>query len=240
MYHVGRHIQRHRKVACLPTHWIGVKNVRREKPWNKLSNIVRILRKRKRLGFFRRCAIKSSCRTICFRCAIRCGTTVASLCRCMTRSTIWRTFAHPPRTIPIIHRIYRCPQSSESMQPMSIFNAVVEKVWRKKGYPRYKSSVRSLTWELRKYKLKNARVRQQPIRETGTRQNLLKVPKLGEVKIRQHRPLCRDPKEVTLKKTARGWYCFSVTFGVQKASVITPVTVRVYRRFCFDFSLGKK
>ena len=80
----------------------------------------------------------------------------------------------------------------------------------KKGYPRYKSSVRSLTWELRKYKVKNERVRQNPIRETGKRHNMLKVPKLGEVKIRQHRPLIGDPKEVTLKKTARGWYCFIV------------------------------
>ena len=112
----------------------------------------------------------------------------------------------------------------------------------KKGYPRYKSSVRSLTWELRKYKLKTGdRVRQNPIRETGTRHNMLKVPrtgegfahsfvcaqnryhlfgfrkqmlarptKLGEIKIRQHRPLIGDPKEVTLKKTARGWYVFIV------------------------------
>ena len=80
----------------------------------------------------------------------------------------------------------------------------------KKGYPRYKSSVRSLTWELRKYKVKNESVRQNPIRETGKRHNMLKVPKLGEVKIRQHRPLIGDPKEVTLKKTVRGWYCFIV------------------------------
>jgi putative transposase len=76
----------------------------------------------------------------------------------------------------------------------------------KKGYPRYKSSVRSVAWSLRKHK----GVRQHPIRETDKRHNLLKVPKLGEVKIRQHRPLIGDPKEVTLKKTARGWYCFIV------------------------------
>ena len=76
----------------------------------------------------------------------------------------------------------------------------------KKGYPRYKRSVRSVSWSLRKHK----GVRQNPIRETGSRQNRLKVPKLGEVKIRQHRRLIGDPKEVTLKKTARGWYCFIV------------------------------
>jgi len=81
----------------------------------------------------------------------------------------------------------------------------------KKGYPRYKSSAHSLTWSLRKHKLKTGeRVRQNPIRETGKRHNLLKVPKLGEVKIRQHRPFSGDPKEVTLKRTARGWYCFIV------------------------------
>jgi putative transposase len=83
---------------------------------------------------------------------------------------------------------------------------------KKKGAPRFKRSVRSLTWSLRKHKIKTGeRVRQAPIRETGTRYNRLKVPKLGEVKIRQHRPLIGDPKEVTLKKTARGWYCFIVS-----------------------------
>ncbi len=87
---------------------------------------------------------------------------------------------------------------------------------KKKGYPKFKRSVRSLTWSLRKHKVKDKatgtfrRVRQTPIRETGTRYNRLKVPKLGEVKIRQHRRLLGDPKEVTLKKTARGWYCFIV------------------------------
>ena len=81
----------------------------------------------------------------------------------------------------------------------------------KKGYPRYKRSVRSLSWCLRKHKLKTGeRVRQNPLRETGIRYNRLKVPKLGEVRIRQHRPFLGDPKEVTLKKTVRGWYCFIV------------------------------
>ena len=77
---------------------------------------------------------------------------------------------------------------------------------KKKGAPRFKRSVRSVTWALRKSKGK----RQQPIHETGTRHDRLKVPRLGEVKIRQHRPFSGDPKAVTLKKTARGWYAFIV------------------------------
>ena len=77
----------------------------------------------------------------------------------------------------------------------------------KKGYPRYKTRVRSLTWCLRKHKRKTGeRVRQNPIRKTGTRLDRLKVPKLGEVKIYLHRPLQGDPKEVTILKKASGWY----------------------------------
>ena len=77
----------------------------------------------------------------------------------------------------------------------------------KKGYPRFKMRVRSLTWCLRKHTLKTGeRVRQTPIIETQFRHNRLKVPKLGEVKIRMHRPLQGDPKEVTLVKKASGWY----------------------------------
>ena len=87
----------------------------------------------------------------------------------------------------------------------------------KKGFPRYKKRVRSLTWSLRKYpkvvrpKTKGTdkqtiRVREKPIRETAWKHNRLKVPKLGEVKIHMHRPLQGDPKEVTLVKKASGWY----------------------------------
>ena len=77
----------------------------------------------------------------------------------------------------------------------------------KKGYPRYKTRVRSLTWCLRKHTLKTGeRVRQNPIKETHFRHNRLKVPKLGEVKIRMHRPLEGEAKEVTLVKKASGWY----------------------------------
>ena len=77
----------------------------------------------------------------------------------------------------------------------------------KKGYPRFKMRVRSLTWCLRKHTLKTGeRVRQNPIIETDFRHNRLKVPKLGEVKIYMHRPLQGDPKEVTIVKKASGWY----------------------------------
>ena len=82
----------------------------------------------------------------------------------------------------------------------------------KKGYPRFKMRVRSLTWCLRKHKVKDKttggfrRVRQNPIIETNFRHNRLKVPKLGKVKIRMHRPLQGDPKEVTIVKKASGWY----------------------------------
>ena len=87
----------------------------------------------------------------------------------------------------------------------------------KKGFPRYKKRVRSLTWSLRKYtkvvrkKTKGTdkqtiRVRENPIRETAWKHDRLKVPKLGEVKIYMHRPLEGDPKEVTLVKKASNWY----------------------------------
>ena len=83
---------------------------------------------------------------------------------------------------------------------------------KKKGYPRYKTRVRSLTWCLRKHKVKDKgtggfkRVRQNPIIETDFRHNRLKVPKLGKIKIRMHRRLVGEPKEVTLVKKASGWY----------------------------------
>ena len=77
----------------------------------------------------------------------------------------------------------------------------------KKGYPRFKMRVRSLTWCLRRHTLKTGeRVRQNPIIATDFRHNRLKVPKLGELKIRMHRPLQGDPKEVTIVKKASGWY----------------------------------
>ena len=86
-------------------------------------------------------------------------------------------------------------------------------------YPRHKKRVRSLTWSLRKYtkvvrkKTKDTdkqtiRIRENPIIETPFRHHRLKVPKLGEVKIRMHRPLQGDPKEITLVKKASGWYAY--------------------------------
>ncbi len=87
----------------------------------------------------------------------------------------------------------------------------------KKGYPRHRKRIRSMTWKLRKYpkvvqrKTKDTdrkviKVRQTPIRETAWKHDRLKVPGLGEVKIYMHRPLQGDPKEVTLLKKASGWY----------------------------------
>ncbi len=77
----------------------------------------------------------------------------------------------------------------------------------KKGYPRHRKQVKSMSWKLRKHKLKTGEpVRQNPIRETAWKHDRLKVPKLGEIKIYMHRPLQGDPKSVTLVKKASGWY----------------------------------
>ena len=73
----------------------------------------------------------------------------------------------------------------------------------KKGYPRYKKRVRSLTWSLRK---NTKGVRENPIVATSVRHNRLKVPKLGKVKVYMHRPLVGDLKEVSIVKKASGWY----------------------------------
>ena len=87
----------------------------------------------------------------------------------------------------------------------------------KKGYPRHRKRIKSMTWKLRKYtkvvrrKTKEAdkqtiRVREHPIRETAWKHDRLKVPKLGEVKLYMHRPLRGDPTQVSLVKKASGWY----------------------------------
>ena len=69
----------------------------------------------------------------------------------------------------------------------------------KKGYPRYRKKIRSFAWRIRSHQTS-------PIVETDCRHNLLKVPKLGKVKIRQHRPLRGVPKQVSIVKKASGWY----------------------------------
>ena len=71
------------------------------------------------------------------------------------------------------------------------------------GFPRFRSRNRSFTWSLLTDKHGQ---RQQPICETDTRYARLKVPKLGEVKVRLSRPLQGDPKEVTIVKKASGWH----------------------------------
>ncbi len=124
---------------------------------------------------------------------------------------------------------------------------------KKKGYPRYKKRVRSLTWSLRKYpkvvrrKTKDAekqtiRVRENPIVETTFRHNRLKVPKLGEVKIRMHRPLEGDPKEVTLVKKASGWYAH-ITCELPDTRKVEPtdaIAVDVGTRHYLTTSEGEK
>ena len=82
----------------------------------------------------------------------------------------------------------------------------------KKGYPRHRKRIRSLSWKLRKQKVRDKStgeyqgIRENPIRETAWKHDRLKVPKLGEVKIYRHRSLQGDPKEVSLVKKASGWY----------------------------------
>ena len=82
----------------------------------------------------------------------------------------------------------------------------------KKGYPRHRKRIKSMSWKLRKRKVKDKstgecdRIRENPIRETVWKHDRLKVPKLGEIKIYMHRPLQDDPKEVTLVKKASNWY----------------------------------
>ena len=113
----------------------------------------------------------------------------------------------------------------------------------KKGYPRYKKRVRSLTWCLRKHKLKTGeRVRQNPIKETNFRHNRLKLPKLGEVKIRMHRRLEGDPKEVTLVKKASGWYAH-ITCELPDTSKVEPtdaIAVDVGTTHYLTTSAGEK
>ena len=123
----------------------------------------------------------------------------------------------------------------------------------KKGYPRYKKRVRSLTWSLRKYtkvvprKTKDAekqtiRVRENPIRETAWKHDRLKVPKLGELKIYMHRPIQGDPKEVVLVKKTSGWYAH-ITCELPDPSKVEPtdaIAVDVGTAHYLTISAGKK
>ena len=71
------------------------------------------------------------------------------------------------------------------------------------GYPRMRSRYRSFTWPLMRSPNGSA---PQPIRATKTRYARLKVPKLGEVKVRLSRPLDGVPKACTVIKKASGWH----------------------------------
>ena len=112
----------------------------------------------------------------------------------------------------------QCHALKRSDKTFAVFRERCKKGDAKKGFPRYKKRVRSLTWSLRKYtkvvrkKTKDThkqtiRVRENPIRETVWKHNRLKVPKLGEVKIYMHRPIQGDPKEVHTRQKSIGLVC---------------------------------
>ena len=78
----------------------------------------------------------------------------------------------------------------------------------KKGFPRYRERYRSFEWTLRpNHKTKKY---PEPIIERDYRHNFLKVPKVGSVKIRMHRPLQGKPKTISIVKKASGWYAHIV------------------------------
>ena len=97
----------------------------------------------------------------------------------------------------------------------------------KKGYPRHRKRIKSMSWKLRKRKVKDKstgecdRIRENPIRETVWKHDRLKVPKLGEIKIYMHRPLQGDPKEVTLVKKASNWYAH-ISCDIGDTSKVEP------------------
>ena len=88
------------------------------------------------------------------------------------------------------------------------------------GYPRFRRRNRSLTWSLRKDKHGN---RQQPIRETDTRYARLKVPKLGDVKVRLSRPFAGDPRTCTVVKKPSGWHV-RITCELPDVPKVEPVS----------------
>ena len=100
----------------------------------------------------------------------------------------------------------------------------------KKGYPRHRKRIKSMSWKLRKHRVKNKstgeyeRVRQNPIRETSWKHDRLKVPKLGEVKIYMHRRLQGDPTQVSLVKKASGWYAH-ITCELPDTPKVEPTAV---------------
>ena len=118
----------------------------------------------------------------------------------------------------------------------------------KKGYPRHRKRIKSLTWKLRKRSIKNKstgeyeRKRETPIHETSWKHDRLKVPKLGEVKIYMHRPLQGDPTQVTLVKKASGWYAH-ITCELPDPPKVEPtaaITVDVGTNHYLTTSEGEK
>lgn len=106
----------------------------------------------------------------------------------------------------------------------------------KAGYPRFKSGARyrALTYS---HLSKNL------IRYTGTRLDRVKVPKLGEVKIRFHRPLPEGKiKTLQIVRKASGWYV-NITVevaNVPKVKVKTNVGIDVGLESFLTTSNGDK
>lgn len=83
------------------------------------------------------------------------------------------------------------------------------------GYPRFKSRDRynSLTWP-----------QDEGFHLVGTKRLL--VSKIGEVRIKLHRPVEGRPKTVTLKREAGSWYAFFSCDGIEPRKVLHPMSDR--------------
>ena len=105
------------------------------------------------------------------------------------------------------------------------------------GYPRMRTRNRSFTWTVKKHKGQ----RIHPIRETDSRYARLKVPVLGDMKVRMHRPLQGDPKECTIVKKASGWHVHIVCNlpDVPKVSPDTAVGIDVGTKHFLTTSEGE-
>ena len=185
MYHTGRHIERNRKVTCLPIHSIGVKSVMCDDPMKITFKFRAKPTKTEEQWLYAELRHQKQLQNYMLQ----------------MRSQMWEYGSVSVSMYDQINHLkdLRAATSHYSDHPQDMQVSTIKRVnaahehfqrrckegAEKKGYPKFRRSVRSLSWSLRRHKLKSGeRVRQNPIRETGTRHNRLKVPKLGEVKIR--------------------------------------------------------